>query len=90
MQSLNYAIVGAGIGGIAAARQLCAMNPSARIAIFESAREVGGRLRSKTLAGNGSPPPSRPVAKTSENFQKPIGISAAETPNESVLVKRAD
>ncbi len=52
MQPLNYAIVGAGIGGIAAARQLCAMNPSARIAIFESSREVGGRLRSKTLAGD--------------------------------------
>ncbi|MBA1143269.1 flavin monoamine oxidase family protein [Mesorhizobium neociceri] len=52
MEPLNYAVIGGGIGGIAAARQLCAMNPSARIAIFESTREVGGRLRSKMLAGD--------------------------------------
>lgn len=44
-------VVGGGIGGLAAAYRLRTLHPDAEITIIESARELGGKLRTMQLAG---------------------------------------
>jgi len=46
----EIAIIGAGVSGLVAARQLAATG--ARVTVFEAAEHVGGQLRAATLAGH--------------------------------------
>ncbi|SMD23688.1 protoporphyrinogen oxidase [Kibdelosporangium aridum] len=44
-------VVGGGIAGLAAAYRLRTLHPAAEITIIESAKELGGKLRTRELAG---------------------------------------
>lgn len=50
----DYAVIGAGVGGLAAAGALSARYPHARIAVFEDEADLGGRVKSRALDLDGS------------------------------------
>lgn len=50
--SLDIAIVGAGISGLSAARQVLLENPMVQIGIFDKSANAGGRVKSLDLGGD--------------------------------------
>ncbi len=44
-------VIGAGIAGLAAAWELSRRVPAAEVLVLEGAAEIGGKLRTRTVAG---------------------------------------
>lgn len=51
-RKLDLAIIGAGVSGLAAARQVLGERPGIQLAVFDRADQAGGRLRSRDLGGD--------------------------------------